>query len=543
MRPLIKTLSWKPALATKPVSGDFIAGITVALVLIPQSLAYARIAGLPSHVGLFAAALPPLLAALFVSSPYLQTGPVALTSLLTFGALQGHAEPFSQEWIALAALLALIVGLTRMLMGLIRAGTVAYLMSSPVLTGFTSAAAVLIGASQIPTVLGAYPGASDDGGVLSDAWWSLSHPGDWNGVDLAFGAFTLALMVGGQRLSQKFPGVLVAVVGGVIINELVDTSAAVVGELPGGWLSMGFDFEWSEFTGLIVPGVVIALVGFAEAASIARTYAATDRQPWSPNKEMFSQGIANVASAVSGSMPVGGSFSRSALNRLSGARTAWSGAITGIVVLAALPLVPRLENLPMAVLGAIVIGAVVNLVQLPTLARIWRHSITQAVVATGTFVATLVLSPHVERGILVGIVLSIAGHLFREMQINYHTEIVDTTMRIEPRGVVWFGSTPRLEATLAKNLADHPEVEALIIDVGGVGRIDYTGAVAIKRVVVDAEAAGLDIRIDHMSNNAHRALATHLAGSAGVPPLDEPVGLSWPRVQRILTRKEKIGGG
>ena len=492
----------------------------MALVLIPQSMAYAQIAGVPAYIGLFAGAIPPIVAALFASSPFLQTGPVALTSLMTFGALEGRAEPFTPEWVRLAALLALIVGVVRLLLGITRLGGVAYLMSQPVLTGFTTAAAILIAASQLPRALGVVP---EDGRVLGQAFEALTSPGDWTGEAILLSAITLALMLGGRVASKWFPGVLLAVIVGVVFSRITNYTGETVGDLPGDFVSLTFNFEWGSAAGLLIPGAVIALVGFAEPASIARTFAAIDRTPWSADREMLGQGIANVASAVSGAFPVGGSFSRSSLNRFAGAKTAWSGAITGIVVLATLPLSPVLEPLPRAVLAAIVLGAIVKLIRIDLLVKIWSQSATQAMVGAGTAIATLLASPQVERGLLVGIGLSIATHLYREIQIVYRMKVTGETnhvLRIEPRGVVWFGSTPNLERTLAQTLAANPQVTEVVIDVAGVGRIDYTGAVAFKRLIDDAEAAGLEVRIEHMSNNAHRALGVLLEGTHGVPQLD-----------------------
>ncbi len=171
----------------------------MALVLIPQSLAYAEIAGVPPHVGLFASALPPLLAAPFASSPYLQTGPVALTSLLTFGALSGLEATGTAEYVEVAALLALIVGATRLALGLVRLGSVAYLMSEPVLVGFTSGAAILIVSSQVPSIFGASP---DTDGVLERAWWVVSRPGEWDGTSLVLSVITVAVVLGSRRIHQ-----------------------------------------------------------------------------------------------------------------------------------------------------------------------------------------------------------------------------------------------------------------------------------------------------------------------------------------------------
>ena len=296
---------------------DLLAGLSVAQVLIPQSMAYAKLAGLPPHIGLFASTLPLIAAALCASSPYLQTGPVAMTSLLTLGALTGLAQPESADYLALAALLALVVGVTRLLLGVLRLGLVTYLMTDPVVTGFTSAAAILITCSQLPKALGV---PAPDGGVLWRAGWSLGHPGDWEFMAILLAAVTMVLVLRGRRIHRFFPGALVAMTGGILCTEVMGYGGPTVGEVPTGLPTLGLDLPWDQLGSVVVAGVVIALVGFAEAASISRVFATEERQRWSADREFISQGLANVAGAVAGAFPVGGSFSRSSLNRLAGAR-------------------------------------------------------------------------------------------------------------------------------------------------------------------------------------------------------------------------------
>ena len=285
---------------TSPSTGDLIAGVSVALVALPQSLAYAELAGLPPQYGLFASALPSLLAALFVSSRYLQTGPVALTALLTFGALEGLAQPASAQYIELAALLALLVGILRVILGFVRLGSVAYLLSEPVLAGFTTGAAILIVSSQIPRTFGVDRG---DDGVLVEAWNVITATGDWGWGAIGFAVGTAVVIVGGRRLHKLFPGVLVAVVAAVIISATTGYDGAVVGDLDVGFIEFRFDFPWDSIGDLMLPAIAIALVGFAEPSSIARTFAAEERLPWDANREMVSQGVANLAAGFSGAFP------------------------------------------------------------------------------------------------------------------------------------------------------------------------------------------------------------------------------------------------
>lgn len=472
--------------------GDVIAGISVAFVLIPQSLAYAELAGLPAYVGLYAAALPPLAASFFASSRYLQTGPVAMTSLLTFGALAPLATAESPEWVALAALLALVVGVARIGLGLARAGVFAYFMSQPILLGFTSAAAILILASQLPTALGASPESER---LLGGAWEALVRPGQWEAASIILSIVTAGLVLGGRKLHKLFPGVLLAVIVGLVYSWLSGYDGSTVGEVPSGFLPFSLDLPWGDLPSLLVPGAVIALIGFAEPASIARMFAAQDRERWSPSRELISQGVANLASGISGGFPVGGSFSRSSVARLAGARSRWAGAITGITVLAFLPLAGILGPLPRAVLAAIVISAVYRLIQVIELYRIYAVSRPQALIAWVTFAATLILSPRIEAGVIVGVVLGIAVHLWRELVVRVDTQSADGTLRLIPRGVLFYASAPPLNETLIDELASHPEAERLVIDLQKLGRIDYTGALSLKQVVEEARLAGLTVEV------------------------------------------------
>ncbi len=502
---------WSFTRMAKPSVGDVVAGISVALVALPQSLAYAELAGMPPQYGLFASALPPLLAAIFVSSRYLQTGPVALTALLTYGALEPIAEPASGDYIALAALLALLVGVMRVALGLLRLGGVAYLLSEPMLVGFTTGAAVLILSSQLPKVFDIDPAGH---GVLHDALTALMSPSDWEPAAIAFAAMTLLAMFGGRRLHRLFPGVLVAVVVGVVVSWATNYPGSTVGALDGGFISLGIGFQWESIGDLVLPALAIALVGFAEPASIARTFAAEERLPWNANREMVSQGVANLAAAISGAFPVGGSFSRSSLNRLAGATSAWAGAITGGFVLLALPLTPLLADLPRAILGAIVVGAVIKLVKFGELWRLFSQSAPQAVVGFGTFAATLVSAPRVERGVMVGIVLSLGVHLFREMSLSVPSERSGQTLTVSPEGVLWFATVPAVDRLIRSEIADHLDLARVVLDLGGVGRLDLSAAAALGRITDELRAGGVVVEIINIRQGALRGARAHLRTDA-----------------------------
>ncbi len=476
----------------KPSRGDFLAGISVALVLIPQALAYSKIAGVDPVHGLYAAVAAPIAGALIGSSPYLQTGPVAVTSLLTYGALTALDDPFSAQFALLAGLLAILVGLIRLAIGMVGAGPIAYLMSQPVVVSFTSAAAILILSSQLPGLLGADGGT---GNPFLVALRALAQPEEWSWVSIVVGLVAMVAMIGGRKISPLFPGALVAVLATTTWSALTGYDGSTVGDIAARF-TVETSLPWGDIPALIVPAVVIAVVGFAEPAAIARKYAAEDRTHWDSNKEFKGQGLANIASGIAGGYPVGGSFSRTALNRLGGATTRWSGAITGFAVLAIIPFAFVLAPLPTAVLSGLVIAAVYSLVDVTTPKLYWKWSKPQFGVALVTFVGTLLLAPRVEQGVLVGVGTALAVHLWREMKVNVPAKLEGDTLHIYPTGVLYFGSAPAVEREVNDLLAEHLEISRLVMHMGRLGRLDLTGALMLRDVVVEAKSSGVEVEVE-----------------------------------------------
>jgi sulfate permease, SulP family len=472
-------------------------------VLVPQSLAYAQLAGFPAYRGLFAAAIPPLVAAPFASSPYLQPGPTAVSALLTYGALSPLAPLGSARYIELGLLLALLVGIVRVAVGLLRAGVLAYLMSQPLLVGFVPAAAILIVASQLPVGLGVQTHGHHE---LYRAGWALGHVGDWRVGAIAISLFTAAVLLLGRRIHPLFPGVLLAVVAAVAYAKVAGYGGATLGTVHAGLPPLTRSLPLGKLPQLVVPAFVIALLGFAEASSIARTYAALERKRWNANREFVSQGVANLAAGTFGGFPVGASFSRSALNRLAGAKTNASGLVTGLAVFAFLPLGFVLGQLPQAVLAATVIVAVVPLVRLRELIEIARASWPQGAIALTAFALTLALAPHVEWAIVAAIGLSVAVHLWRELRLDVASSSAGDRLELIPEGVLWFGTARSLEDRFLDLLAAHPGARRLVVRLDRLGRIDLTGALALKTLVADARGAGLEVSIEGSPAHAERIL-------------------------------------
>lgn len=490
---------------------DIPAGISVAVVLVPQSLAYAQLAGFPAYRGLYAAAIPPLVAAPLASSAYLQPGPTAVSALLTYGALSPLAPLGSAKYIELGLLLALMVGVIRIAVGLLRAGVLAYLMSETLLVGFVPAAAILILASQVPVAVGVKAHGTNE---LYRAGDALAHLGQWQVGAIAVAlVVTVALFVG-RRVHPLFPAVLVAVVGAILVRKFAGIGGPTVGHVHAGLPPVTTSLHLGELPRLIVPAFVIALIGFAEASSIARTYAMLDRKRWDADREFISQGLANVGAGLFGGFPVGASFSRSALNRLAGAKTTMSGLITGLAVLAFLPLGFVLSPLPLSVLGATVIVAVLPLVQFGRILEIARMSKIQLSITLTAFVLTLALAPHVEWAIMAAIALSVAIHLWRELHLDVEASASGDRLELSPQGVLWFGTARRLEDRFSDLLAEHPTATELVVRLDGLGRIDLSGALTLRSLLADAADAGLQTTVSDVPRHAERILGRVLPTAA-----------------------------
>ena len=468
----------------RPVVGDVLGGISVALVLIPQSLAYAGLAGLPPSVGLFASAFPLLIFAVFASSPYLQTGPVALTSLLVAGALAGAGlVPETEAYIAAATLLAVIVAVVRLLIGVLRLGSVVYLMAEPVTIGFTSAAGIVILSSQLPRALGVTLPAeiAARGNPIARGAWVITNPESWNIGAIVIFFVTVILMHGGRRLHRLFPGVLVAVVFALVFSRLTDYQAPVLQDIEPGLPPLSFDLPWSSTGSLLIGGIVIALVGFAEPASIARMFANEDQTRWSSSREFFASGLANAVASATSAYPVGGSFSRSFVNRFAGAQTRVSGAITGLVVIAFLPFAGLLDGLPEATLGSIVVGAVASIVKPRRLYRIARRAPWQGSLAVITFVATLVTPPNIQFGVIIGVIATVIFHFARPFRID-RVDVSDGTLNLRPRGLLWIATNGRFKRELGEVIAKDSSSGPIVVDLDR--------STAIDAAIADAIAGG-----------------------------------------------------
>jgi SulP family sulfate permease len=393
-----------------------VAGVSVAFVCIPQSLAYAALAGLSPTQGLHSTAAAPFAAAPLASSRYLQTGCVAMSSLLTGAALAGAGlAPGTPLFAGAASVLAAAVGALRLALAAANGGALLALLPHTVLDGFVCGACWLVFATQVPVIVGAAapPGAH----FLAAAAWLLARPAAWQPGCVACAAATVACLLGGRRLHLLFPGAVVATLLGCAAAAAGLPVGPTVGAVQAG-LPVPIDprsLPWHLLPALLPAAAAIAVAGVAEAAAIGARFAADDSEPWSCNRELLSQGAACLAAAAVGGFPVAGSLSRTSLARTAGAATQRAHAITGAAVLLFLPLGAQLlAALPRAVLGGLVAVAVLPLLRPSPRLLLTRRApgagwpLRDLALGWTTLVVTLAASPRLELGLEAGLLLAMA---------------------------------------------------------------------------------------------------------------------------------------
>lgn len=496
-------LAWPAQWRVLGVRGDIVAGVTVGLVLVPQALAYAQLASLPPYLGLYAALIPTIIAALFGSCGAIATGPVALTALLTGASLMAVARPGTEEFVTAAIMLGLLSGLIQLALGGLRLGWLLKLLSRPVMTGFINASALIIALSQVPQLLGLRMPRSEH--FLIDFFNMLGNLGNLHVPALIFGLATLASLVLLRRVAPRVPGVLLVVVAATVLSWQFAYEAgggAVVGLVPAGLPDFGLPaMDWNLVVALFPAAFVIALVSFMEVTASATLISARTGERWVQNQELIGQGLGKLASAFSGGLPVSGSFSRSALNFANGARTGLSSLIAAAFVLATLLyFTPLLWHLPIAALAAVIMLVVFNLFDFRALARSWQAGRDDGVAATATFVSTLLFAPNIQNGILVGLLISLSLMLYRDMQprvamLGLHE---DGTYRDRERfglphphpnlvilrfdSALTFVTSELFEDAATDALRAQPDVRVLLISGVGINNIDATGLHAISQL-------------------------------------------------------------
>lgn len=510
------------------IRSDLVAGTTVGLVLIPQALAYAQLAGMPPVTGLYAAFLPGIVGALFGSSALLAVGPVALTSLLTFAALQPLATPASAEWVSLAIWLAIYSGLIQFLLGACRLGFISNLVSNAVIKGFITAAAIIIAVSQIPSLIG-------QDRALGESWQSLLSGGQQELLHMLptalFGIGAIAALLLCKRILPRLPGVMVVCLAGIVLSKTLGFAAgggAVVGQIESGlphfaWpLALSLDMHLA----LLLPALVIALISFTEAMSSCRTVARVTHEPWNTNQELIGQGLAKLSSAFSGGFPVSGSFSRTALNAYVGARTRCSTLMASMMVLACLVgFTSVLYHLPKAVLAAIIIVPVWRLIDIKGLMTLLRDNPKDGVIAVATLITTLVSVPNLYWGLIVGLGLSIVMFLHRHaapriIEISLHETgalrdrhlynlppLVEDILAVRMDASLTYLTAPVLESYICRRLASNRQTKKVLICASALNQIDSTGVDTLRSLFQLLRGQGVELFISSPKLPVRKALA------------------------------------
>ena len=659
---LLPFLRWFP-MDGASVRADIVAGVTVALVLIPQSMAYAQLAGMPAYYGLYTAFLPVIVGALWGSSRQLSTGPVAMVSLLTGSVLAPLAAVGSEHYVMLAIALAFLVGCIQFALGVFRLGVIINFLSHPVVSAFTTAAAIIIGLSQLNKLLGVPIGRSKS--FLVDVWGVLLQIADTHLPTLAFGAGALALMWLLRRHAPRLPGVLIAVAAATalswatqferiadgtlqqiedaevrqlasaylethrharqlaaersektaelrrtektpaaegahamalayqirLINLQIDDAEKenrnrarflrkfrfersgesgadalfrIEGSSPAGtdgrrWRIRSVDEQGVRFSGggevvgaipaglpafaaphldfdtlasLLSTALVIALVGFMEAISMAKAVAAKTRQRLDPNQELIGQGLANLAGSFTQCYAVSGSFSRTAVNFNAGARSGLSSVATALIVMLTLFFfTPLLYHLPQSVLAAVIVLAVFSLVNFRAMRDFWRAQRHDGITAIVTFCATLLVAPHLDLGILIGASLAILLYLYRSMHPRlavlgrhpdgtlrdaalYGLPLCEHLAALRFDGQLYFANVPYFEDCVLEVVARFPKAKHVLVVANGINQIDASGDETIRHLVERLRDSGVTLAFSGMKTQVKQVLAA--TGTLGV---------------------------
>ncbi|EXL08554.1 sulfate:proton symporter [Brucella anthropi] len=534
-------VDWARRYDRATLGADGLAAVIVTIMLIPQSLAYAMLAGLPPEVGLYASILPLLAYAIFGSSRTLAVGPVAVVSLMTASAIAPVTAAGLADGMTAAVVLAALSGLVLILMGVLRLGFLANFLSHSVISGFITASGILIAAGQLRHILG----VSGGGDTLPEIISSLA--GQWgaiNSVTLATGAAVLAFLYVARRwakaalvaiglplwladaVARVAPVVAIAAtILAATMLGLGDKGVALVGAIPSGLPVPGFPRVTLDLSLALTPAaVLISAVGFVESVSVAQTLAARRRERIIADQELIGLGAANIAASISSGYPVTGGFARSVVNFDAGARTPAAGVFTAVgIALATLYLTPWLANLPQATLAATIILAVLSLVDLRALMRTWRYSRSDFAAMATTILVTLLWG--VETGITSGVILSLVLHLWRTSrphtavvgqvpgtehyrnverhEVITHPEIV--SLRVDEG--LWFANARFLEDRIAAVVAAQPAIRHVILMSPAVNAIDTSALESLEEINRRLKEQGIGFHLSEVKGPVMDRLA------------------------------------
>ena len=553
---------------------DVLAAVIVTLMLVPQALAYAMLAGLPPEMGLYASMLPLVLYAVFGTSASLAVGPVAVAALMTASALSSFAAPGSPEYICAALVLAALSGLILIAMGVLRLGFLVNFLSHPVISGFVTASGILIAISQLKHIFGVEASGHNVVELLRallDQWQQV------NVITLLIGLGVWAyLWVCRKRLNgwltklgmpASWAGLMVkaAPISAVVVTTLLawgfqleQRGVDLVGFVPSGLPAITLpSLDQSLWLGLLPAALLISLVGFVESVSVAQTLAAKRRQRIDPNQELIALGMANLGAGISGGSPVSGGFLRSGVNFEAGAATPLAGAFTALgIVLATLLLTDLLAFLPTATLAATIIVAVGTLIDLPAVKRTWQYSSSDGVAMVATLLLTLLHS--VEVGIISGVVLSLGLHLYRTSQphsavvgrvpgtehfrnVKRHQVETDehvAMLRIDES--LYFANARYLEDTVMALASRSPSIKHIVLTCQAVNVIDASALESLEAINGRLKDAGAMLHLAEvkgpvMDRLTHTAFYHELTGQVFFTTYDAWQALAHPASAGVVS--------
>jgi SulP family sulfate permease len=513
-RPRLPVFDWLSGYDRRDLKGDLVAGLTVGAMLIPQSMGYALLAGLPPQIGLYSAVLPLVVYAAFGWSRQLGVGPTAISSLLTSAGLAHLSGGDPKLAVELAATLAVMVGVMRIALGVGRLGFMVSFLSRPVLSGFTSAAALIIAVSQLKHLLGVKLERTERvHQILSEAAGRLDEV---QGPALAIGIGGIILLAAMRRWLPTWPGALI-VVGlatlAVSAFGLEDHHVNVVGDIPGRLPGLSVPTTGFDHLGDLMPtALAITMLGFVESIAIAKVFAQRNRYTIKPNRELVALGACTVAAGLSNGYPVSGSFSRTAVNAVSGARTQLAGVLSaGVVGLTLVVLTPLFRPLPHAVLASVVIMAVVGLVDVREARRLWTVKRSDFWLLALAFAGTLIFG--VERGLGISVVASLAVVLrqttrphiavlgripgttqFRNVERSPSAVTTDGVVVVRVDAPLYFANLDYLREKLS-NLEEEQDgrMRVLVLDASSVTELDSSADTALVEIAEDFAARDIQL--------------------------------------------------
>jgi len=514
----LSLLQWLPSYKRAYLSGDISAGITVGILLIPQGMAYAMIAGLPPVFGLYASLIPQLFYALLGTSRQLAVGPVAMDSLLVASGLGALSLSGIEEYISMAIFLAFFMGLIQLALGLLRMGFLVNFLSRPVISGFTSAAAIIIGLSQLKHLLGTEMQGSNKLHILLKNTFDILPEANWIALGMGVGAILLLKVV--KRIDKRLPGALLVVVLGIVsvyFLGLEDRGVPIIGMVPGGLPEFGIPLVQANRISEMLPiALTLALIAFMEAISVAKAVEErhTDYRV-NPNQELIALGTSNILGSFFQSYPTTGGFSRTAVNDEAGAKTGVAAIISALVVgLTLLFLTPLFHDLPNAVLAAIIMVAVFGLIDLKYPLELLKNRKDEFLLLLATFLITLTVG--IKEGILLGVLVSLVLLLYRISyphiavlgrirgtyyfknvhRFNEDIEVYDNILLLRFDGQLYFGNKEYFKQELDKYIWQKGDtLKYVILNAEAITYADSSAVQLLGRLIQELRNKGITLML------------------------------------------------